>query len=158
MASVLVQVADAVTAELNDATNAWSQPFTATRSYGNWDLTPEGLKEELRADVIGLANLASDLETRGSAEYLVQVAVFLRKKFKGGDSDAETGRIELDVTDGLVALMEEINEHFMTLRLPEFEDAIWRDGKITPVDIAHMNNPRQFTGKLVMTFAVSKDL
>jgi len=154
--ATITDIADAVVTELNGHTwtNAPPTPpeveggdptpaFTAERHYRpRFDLkdmaalhvsvVPKGVTIE-RADRL-----------RNQEDYAIDVAV--QKKFSSGDA------VELDP---LMALVEEIARFFRLRRLAEYPDAVWVRTENVPVyAVEHMDELRQFTSVLTLTFRV----
>jgi hypothetical protein len=147
--SVLIDVADAVTAELNG--HVFSQEFTATRTYADWD---EQLSTyELRSDVVPVASMPTELDTRGSVNYLCSVDIGIRKKLEAGDSD----RVDAEIVDPLVRLIEEIHEWTIGKELNY--DATWESTIFVAAYVPeHLRQNNQFTGIVRVTYSVSKCL
>jgi len=139
--AVVTDLADAVVAELNAAT--FSQPVTAERHYlPQFDL-PE--MKTLHVTVVpkGVVLSTSD-RARGQGDYSIDIAV--QKKF---ETDENT---ELDP---LVALVEEIADHFRARRLASYPNAAWLKTEQTVLYAPeHIHELRQFTSVLTLTYRV----
>ena len=139
--ATIADIADALVAALNGHT--FSQPFTAARAYSPvFDLKDMAA---LHVSVVpkGLAVERAD-RTRNQCDYSIDVAV--QKKFQTGDA------AELDP---LMALVEEIADFFRLRRLAPYPDALWVRTENVPVyAVEHMDEFRQFTSVLTLTFRV----
>jgi hypothetical protein len=139
--AVVTDIAAAVVAELNAAT--FSQPVTAERSYfPQFDL-PE--MKTLHVTVVPkeVASGVSD-RSRKQGEYSVDIAV--QKKLSSDDN--------ADI-DPLVALVEEIADHFHARRLAAYPNAVWlKTEQIVLYAPDHMADLRQFTSVLTLTYRV----
>jgi len=143
MPSELIQIADAVVAALNAAT--FAMPFTAERHYQPvFDLAE---MKDLHVSVVPRGKeVTQAARAMGTFDYKVDVAV--QKKFVKGDA------AELDP---LVALAEEIAESFRAKRLPGMPDAAWVKTEHAPVyALEHMQELRQFTSVMTLTFRVTR--
>jgi len=139
--TVLIDIAAAVTAALNDAT--LSQEFTATRSY-----SPVFELADLETLHVTVVAKERDKEsaTRGSTKgtYIVDVAV--QQKVDPDD---------LPQCDALMALAEEIVELFFGKRLVDYEAAICTAVGNAPIySPRHMRESRVFSSVLGLTFEV----
>lgn len=161
--AVLVQVADAVTALLNTA-GVFSQKFTAKRSYPTWKL-PLVKLSDLRVDVVPESHPVSELETRGTVDYVCRSIVVVRRKFGQDARQEETdeGRpVANEPVDALVLLVEQIHEYFCSQLERRLEndyaiDATWHATKIIQTyDRDHLMNNAQFTGAIQVDYRVSK--
>lgn len=139
--AVIVDLADALVAELNAAT--FSQPVTAARHYlPRFDLTE---MQTLRVTVVPQeAVLASGDRARGQGDYSLDVAI--QRKLTTGDND------ELDA---LTNLVEEIADHVRGRRLAAYPDAAWLKTEQTVLYAPeHLAELRQFTSILTLTYRV----
>lgn len=141
--SLVTDVAEAVKESLNAAT--FSQPFTAERHYQPlFDLSE---MKDLHVTVVPNAVSVHPLG-RGQNRYDVKVDVAVQKKFAKGDN------AELDP---LIALVEEIADHFRLKRLEGFAAAMWVKTENAPVYAQeHMEQLRQFTSVVTLTFRVQR--
>lgn len=139
MASRIIRVADAVTAELNGHT--FSLPFTAVRLY-----QPQYELQEMKAlhvTVVPREILIAPLD-RSRCEHDVQVDIAVQKKYTSGANDE---------IDPLMDLVQEIADFFQQRRLANLPEAIWIETKNAPVYAPeHMQQFRQFTSVLSLTF------
>lgn len=161
MASVLIETAEAVLAELDDPTDhTWSLTFSAARSYADWDLPLEDDRQrgELFCDVVPVGRLVTDLETRGgSVAYEPAIDIVFRKKFEPADAEADDGRLTKAAVDELVALVEEVNEHFTPTALTSTDAATWKSTEIVAAVMhKHLREFNQFTGIIRLTFDATK--
>lgn len=152
--SVLVDVADAVAAEINAAT--LSLDVDAVRGYET-DAELEDL-DELRLDVVPV-RLAGDMHDRGSLFREVAVDVAIRKRFGLSDQD-NTGEISRESIDELVDLLEEIDDLLAGVtRLSTYSGASWFGSEVrTPWMPDHLRQQRQYTGIVRVTYNVSTDV
>ena len=140
---MVTDVADAVTAELNG--HAFSQPFTAERQYLPVFELPE--MKTLHVTVVPKGMIVTQI-ARNRCAYDVQVDVAAQKKFDTGDS------AELDP---LMGLAEEIADFFRFKTLPGPLGAAWTKTEHTALYAQeHMDQLRQFTSVLTLTFRVMR--
>lgn len=139
--SEIAQVADAVVAALNAA--SFSQPVTAERSYlPQFELAE---MDELHVTVVPKAVEVS-IAARDMAAHDYKVDVAVQKRFQTGDA------AELDP---LLRLVEEIAGHFRFKRLEGYPDAAWVKTEHPALYAPeHMENFRQFTSVVTLTFRV----
>ena len=144
MQSTTIQIADAVTAVLNSAT--LSQPFTAVRHY----LPEFDLKE---MDTLHVSVVPAELDeeiadrTRDKAEYKIHVAVQKRV------AKQEPPGLDTAAIDGLMRLVEEIDDLLRHKPLAGFEQAHWVKTENKPIyDPNHLKEHSQFTSLLVFTY------
>ncbi|MCG3179658.1 MAG: hypothetical protein BIFFINMI_01999 [Phycisphaerae bacterium] len=146
--SVLVQIADAVVAELNAPSSplvpAEGDPLaTAARAYAPvFDL---GEMADLHVTVVPKAASAerADRATR-QFDYSVDVAV-QKKLGDGGDTEV----------DGLMLLVERIADHFNGKRPVQYAGAVCLRADNEPVySPDHLRELRQFTSVLTLVFRV----
>jgi hypothetical protein len=140
MPATIVQIADAVVAELNGTT--FSQPLTAERHYQPVFELAE--MTELRVSVVPRSVVSKGLDrNRDSFDYLIDVAV--QQKI-----DPTPGNL-----DALMELVEEIADHFRSEPLAGFPQARCTEVANEPVYAAeHLDEFRQFTSVLTLTFRV----
>ena len=144
--STTIQIADAMVAVLNDAT--LSQPVTAVRHY----LPEFDLKEmdELHVSVVP-AELDEEIadRSRDRAEYKIHVAVQKRV------SKQEPPGLDTAAIDGLMRLVEEIDDLFRHKPLAGYENAHWVKTENKPIyDPKHLKEHGQFTSLLAFTYQV----
>ena len=138
--STIIQIADAVVAQLNAAT--FSQPLTAARDYAPSFKLPD--MKSLHVTVVprGMSSASLD-RSRDAFSYEIDVAV--QKK-----TDMAQATL-----DALMSLVEEIADHFRTERLSSFPGARCMDVKNAPVfSQEHLDELRQFTSVLTLSFRV----
>ena len=145
-ASIVIEIADAVTAALNAAT--LSQPFTAVRHY-----LPEFDLKEMETLHVSVVPAELDEEiadrTRDRAEYKIHIAV-QKRVAKQDPPGLDTAAI-----DALMQLVEEIDDLFRHKRLAGYEQAHWAKTENKPIyDPKHLKEHGQFTSLLVFTFRV----
>ena len=143
-----VQIADAVVETLNGAT--LSQPFTACRYY-----LPEFDAKEMDALHVSVVPAELDEEmadrSRDKAEYKIHVAV-QKRVMKQDPPGLDTAAI-----DGLMRLVEEIDDLFRHKPLSGYPEAHWTKTKNKPIyDPKHLKEHNQFTSLLVFTFRVTR--
>jgi hypothetical protein len=140
---MIVDIAEAVKDVLNAA--ELSEEFTVERHY-----TPHfELKDmkDLRVTVVP-SGITSTTMGRNRAQHDVDIDVAVQQKYTAGDNT------ELDA---LMTLVEEIAALFRRQRLTDYNDAIWVKGKNEPIFAQeHMDELRQFTSVLTLTFRVMK--
>jgi hypothetical protein len=141
--AVITDIADAVVTELNGG--SFSQPFTAARHYRPlFDLADMAA---LHVTVVPKGIVVERLDRSRNQED-VQVDVAVQKKFETGES------AELDA---LVALVEEVADFFRLRRLAAYPAAVWVKTENVPVYAPeHMDELRQFTSVLTLTFRVAR--
>ena len=160
--SVLVQVADALAAELS--THAFSQALAAARSYADSEAPLEADENVLACDVVPAAEVRTELEDRQHVRYQAECHIVLRKKFPAADIEqigaTEQTRVKQAAVDPLVSLVEEIHEHLAKLpRLPTFAEAIWAETRIRAAVVhIHLRTRSQYTGIISSTYEVVKAL
>ena len=152
---VLEKIASGVTAALAGGT--FSQPFTAERSYADWELPlDDDAADDLRVDVVPVNNPATELESRDQVNYKAAADIVVRKKLNVSEQDPSTGRIELAKIDALVALVLEIHQFFLAARLASYDSASWDKTEVRAAYIPkHLRQHRQFTGIVRVTFDAS---
>lgn len=138
--ATIIQIADAVVAQLNAAT--FSQPLTAARHYAPSFKLPD--MKSLHVTVVPRAISSASLDrNRDTFSYEIDVAV--QKKTDG----------EQLALDALMTLVEEIADHFRAGTLASFPGARCMDVKNAPVfSPEHLDEFRQFTSVLTLTFRV----
>lgn len=146
MDSTIIAIADAMVQTLGGAT--LSQPVTAVRHY----LPEFDLKEmdELHVSVVP-AELDEEMadRSRDRAEYKIHVAV-QKRVAKQNPPGLDTVAI-----DGLMCLVEEIDDLFRHKPLAGYEQAHWAKTENKPIyDPKHLKEHNQFTSLLVLTFRV----
>lgn len=141
--STVLQVADAVTSQLNAA--ALSQSFTAERLYiPNFELAK---LNQLRVTVVPSELHVRSLD-RNRNSYEAEIDIAVQKKFKQG-SNAEI--------DPLIALVEEIADLFRLQRLASLPAAIWsRTEHQVLYSPEHWEQYRQFTSLLTVFFRLAR--
>lgn len=140
--ATIIQIADAVVAQLN--AGAFSQPLTAERHYvPSFELAD---METLHVTVVPRAISSSSLDrSRDAFTYEIDLAV--QKK-----SDMAQASL-----DALMALVEEIADHFRTQPLASFPGARCMEVKNAPVfSLEHLHELRQFTSVLTLTFRLAR--
>jgi hypothetical protein len=138
MPATIVQIADAVVAQLN--ATPFSRPLHAERHY----LPQFELSEmtELRVSVVPRSVASKGLDrNRDSFDYQVDVAVQQKLDPTPGNLDA------------LMALVEEIADHFRSHPLAGHPQARCTEVENAPVYAPeHLDEFRQFTSVLTLTF------
>ena len=141
--SVITDIAEAVKDELNGET--FSQEFTAERHYQPLFELPD--MKTLHVTVVP-KGVEVTPAGRSNNHYDYQVDVAVQKKFGKGDA------AELDP---LVGLVEEIADFFRLRRLTAYPTAVWRRTEHPTVYAPeHMDELRQFTSVLTLTFRVTR--
>jgi hypothetical protein len=143
MPATIIRLADAVVEQLNTAT--LSYPVEAKRYYQPLFELPE--METLHVSVAP-TGLTSTRVSRSSHTHDYQIDVAVQKKFTDGDAP------ELDP---LMQLVEEIAALFRTQPLASFTEAVCLKVENVPVYAPeHMENLRQFTSVLTLTYRVAE--
>ena len=165
--AVLIQVADAIAAELTTAQLGGLfvglEAFTPERSYADWENDLEELNG-LRVDVVAATYESNELDSRGSVAYLCSVDVGVRRWFNRSQTNPDTqGRIKKAEIDRLVLFVQELNEFFLNQgagrRLATLERAVWQDCKIrSTYSRKHLRLHRMFLGIVRPFYLVSKSL
>lgn len=147
-----VAIAKAVTAALN--AHAFSQSFTAVRSYADWD-------EELAADdgdlhvdvVVSQTGTEDELATRGSAALSTPIDIGVRRKFGVSQQDDSTGRVEVSEIDALQYLTQELRVFFLGAALTGYAGAKWKSSnpRLT-FNRRHLRENRQYTAIIRLVF------
>jgi hypothetical protein len=138
---LITQVAEAVIAELNATT--FSQPITAIRSY-----LPRVELADLKALKVTVVpssvTVAAASQSQTQRDVAIDVAV--QKKL---------GQEQNPSLDPLLALAEEIAEHFRAKRLDSFPGALCVKTEFKPIYAPkHIEQLRTFTSVLTLTFRV----
>lgn len=164
MTAVLVQLAEAITAELA-AASFDGLSFDPVRSYADWELELRELNV-LNVDVVPVAYDETDLDGRGSVGYACSIDIGVRKRF--GQSDLEKcGSVVLAEIDRLVLFVQELHEFFIKAssdttigrRLQNYTDASWRETRITSTySQKHLRDMQMFLGIVRVTYDAGKDL
>ncbi len=140
MAATILDIADAVVAQLN--ATAFSQPVTAERHYQpQFELSE---MTALRVSVVPRSVTSKGLDrNRDSFDYKIDVAV--QRKL-----DPTPGNL-----DALIALVEEIADHFRSEPLAGFPQARCTEVENVPVySLEHLDEFRQFTSVVTLTYRV----
>lgn len=141
--AVIADIAGAVAAEIN--AGSFSLPVDATREYlPHFDLED---MQTLRVTVVpkSVTTQPGD-RSRNQHDYAIDVAV--QKKLDTADN-AEI--------DALMTLTEEIGDHLRFRRLSGFPEAMWIKTENEPIySQEHMQEMRQFTSVLTLTFRVMR--
>jgi len=146
--ATIVQIADAVVAGLNNA--SLSQPVTAARHY-----LPEFDLKEMDALHVSVVPAELDEEiadrSRDRAEYKIHVAV--QKRVLKQDPPG----LDATAIDGLMRLVEEIDDLFRHKPLSGYPQAHWIKTENKPIyDPKHLKEMGQFTSLLALTFQVTR--
>lgn len=146
MMSVVIDIAEHVVATINAAD--LSQPVLAVRHY----LPEFELQEmdQLRVSVVP-AELDEEMadRSRDRAEYKIHVAI--QKRVAKQDPPG----LDTTAIDGLMTLVQEIDDLFRHKPLADFEQAHWVKTENRPIyDPRHLREHNQFTSLLAFTFRV----
>ena len=160
MASVLVQVADAIRHELTLGTS-FVLAIDPQRSYADWD---EELTEEavLRVDVVPVRVATSELDARGQLNYGCEVDIGIRYRFPQEERQQLNGRVAVGAVDNLVELVEQIHEYFVDednsgRRLAQYTSAVWQSTDIRASYVRDMlRQLGQFVGIVRVTYEAQK--
>jgi len=135
--ATIIEIADAVVAELNDA--SFSRSFSAVRSYLPRFELPE--MAELHVTVVP-RGLDISTGTRAGHQHDYRIDVAVQQKLQSGS---------ISEIDELVGLMEEIADHFRGRTLAD-PPASCVAVENEPVYVAeHMDEMRQFTSVITLT-------
>lgn len=138
---LITQVADAVIAELNSTT--FSQPIAAVRSY-----LPRVELADLKVLKVTVvpSSVTVAAVSRSQTQRDVAIDVAVQKKL---------GQEQNVSLDPLLALAEEIAEHFRAKRLDSFPGALCVKTEFKPIYAPeHIEQLRTFTSVLTLTFRV----
>ena len=141
--SVIVEIADAVAASINDGT--YAEPVQAVRAYRpSYDLEELGaLKVTVVPRSVNTANLA-----RQQSQVDCTVDVGLQQRVDAGD-DARL--------DALLDLAEQIGDHLRHKRLPGYPQAAWLSVEHEPVVAAeHLDERSTLTTVMSVTYRVRR--
>lgn len=139
--SLISQVAEAVVVELNATT--FSQPIAAARSY-----LPRVELADLKTLKVTVvpSNVTVAAASRSQTQRDVAIDVAVQKKL---------GQEQNVSLDPLLALAEEIAEHFRAKRLDSFPGALCVKTEFKPIYAPeHIEQIRTFTSVLTLTFRV----
>ena len=142
--SLIIDVADAVVAELNGApAGTFAQAFTAARHYRpQFDLAE---LKTLRVSVVPKAIAVTGL-MRSANQHDVSIDVAVQKKVSPDDA------AELD---GLMTLTEQIADFFRLRRLAALPQALWTKTDNVPVySPEHLEQKQVFTSVLTFSYRV----
>lgn len=160
MAAVLIEVSDAVTAELQTAVDAnefAGLQFVPERSYADWEEDLADL-DCLHVDVVPVNYDATALDSRESVGYVCSVDVVIRQKF-GQTKRLQSGKIDPEEIDALVLFVEKVHEYLCKLRLTDYDEAIWRETTIrSAYSREHLRTLGMFLGVIRVSFDVSERL
>lgn len=138
---LITQVADAVVAELDVTT--FSQPITAIRSY-----LPRVELADLKTLKVTVvpSSVTVAAASRSQTQRDVAIDVAVQKKL---------GQEQNVSLDPLLALAEEVAEHFRAKRLDSFPGALCVKTEFKPIYAPeHIEQLRTFTSVLTLTFRV----
>ena len=141
--SVIVEIADAVAAAINDGT--YAEPVTAQRSYRpSFDLEELG---ELKVTVVPRSVTTANL-ARQQSQVDCTVGVGLQQRVDAGD-DARL--------DALLDLAEEIGDQLRHKRLTGYPQAAWVSIEHEPVVAAeHLDERSTLTTVMSVTYRVRR--
>lgn len=142
----LIEIADAVVAELNEAGpgqfDAWPDDVAAVRAYlPKFELTEMAT---LHVTVVP-GSWDTEMLDRSSDQndYAVQIGV--QKKISDDSADGDV--------DDLMGLVREIADFLKRRRLPLAPDAVWIRTRNDPILVGeHLEELRQFTSVLTLTY------
>jgi hypothetical protein len=146
--AVITEITEAVVAALSAAT--LSQPLVAQRHY-----LPEFDLQEMDTLHVSVVPAEMDEEiadrSRDLAEYKIHVAVQKRV------SQQNPPGLDTLAIDGLMTLVQEIDDLFRHKALPGCEQARWAKTENKPIyDPKHLKEHGQFTSLLVFTFRMMR--
>lgn len=161
MASVLVQVADALVDTLNGLTWAGTT-YEARKTYA--DVFDEELidaaDDSIKVDVIVPEEFDEvALDARGLVRRVATFNVVIRRKFATQDNDAKTGEVSVEQIAELIELGELLSTGTIFGRMAGFTSAAWIESEHAPIYRRdHLRQLRQFTGAVAITFEITSDL
>lgn len=132
--------------------------FTAERSYADWKLELEELNE-LRVDVVPAA-ITSVPASRATLLHEVGIDIGVRKRFGMEDSEATTGRIDLEEKDRLSKFVLDIHKFLSSHAQRQIgTNVTWKSTELRAVYLAeHLKQYRQFTGIMRATYSVYEEI
>ena len=148
MSSALIDITEAVVAELNNPT-AFSQAFTATRGYvpifDLQDMASLHVTAVPGAVVMAPASRPTDAgNVKTLDDYVVEVGI---QKQIGVDIDLNTA------CDEMLRLVQEISDHMMTARLDAYENAMCNRIENSPAySDEYLRTKRQFASLLKLSY------
>jgi hypothetical protein len=145
--AAIVQIAEAVVANLNASGSTWSQTFTAQRGY---DIVAELKEDGLHVDV-AIREDGGEIASRGDTMDQTAIDICVRKK----------GAVTCELIDQLVKLVEEIKDAFVAKRLDTTDAGeAWCYGWLRKPAYypSHLRQFRQFTAVLTLQFKLYRDL
>jgi len=145
--SVIVEIADAVAASINTASDGdgFAEPVQAVRAYRpSYDLEQLG---ELKVSVVPRSVTTANL-ARQQSQVDCTVDVGLQQRVDAGD-DARL--------DALLDLAEQIGDHLRYKRLPGYPQAAWLSIEHEPVVAAeHLDERSTLTTVMSVTYRVRR--
>lgn len=159
MTAIIIDVADAIAAELND--HDFGHDYTAERSYGDWDMELSDL-EHVHVDVVP-AEAKIEQDDRGETLHTVSIDVGIRKRFGPTTHMSDTGRVDKAEVNALVSLLQTFAEYLSPVgalagRLPDVPEAAWDSVQVRALFIKdHLRELRQYTGIIRVTYQVTND-
>lgn len=145
----VIQVADAVVAQLTAHQADFSLPFTPVRLYKPIEDLKQLAVHKVSVIPAGWTNSPA---TRGSMDRECVIHVGIQKKLAGE---------QIADIDPLVNLLSEIEQHFESNRRLETMDAAYFrrcEATIVPLDDADLYEKRLFTAVVAFVFLVTEDL
>jgi hypothetical protein len=141
--STVVQIADAVVAELNAGT--FTESFTAERLFSPvFDLQD---MQTLRVSVMP-RSVTTQPASRSAGFFDYAIDIGVQKKLNSEDS-AEV--------EGHLALVEQISDYLRNRKLTAMPDAFWTKTENNPVYVPeHLDQLRQFTSVLTVTYRIMR--
>jgi len=157
MAAVDIAIADAVVDALGDG--VFCLPVSPVRSYAEWDEALEDF-EVLHVDVVPVQMGPSvELDSRGDAEYAVEIDVGVRYRFGEIEQRLLTGTVSVEDMDVLKLLVQEIAQFLWTDRLADVNAATLQDVEIKlGWSRKHLRQLRQFFGFVRLKFLATVSL
>jgi hypothetical protein len=143
--SLIIQVADAVVADLNASEAATSVPFKAVRHY-----RPEFELAELKTPRISVVPRGINITpaSRSQNSHEVEIDVAIQQRVQAGDTET---------IDALMNLVQTIADGLRQRRLTAMPEALWIGTRNVPIySPDHLETKGVFTGVLTLTFAVEQ--
>ncbi len=150
----LIKVAEAIRKELAGA--VFSQSFQPVRSYDT-DTELEDL-DVLHVDVVP-AGLTPEPESNTSMAYDCMVDIGIRKRFGSDAVDSDTGKLEEEEIDRLLAFEQDMIQFFPQRGLTAYTSAKFISIEVRIAWVPeHIRQYQQFTGILRVTYRSTKAL
>lgn len=147
---VTVEIADAVTAELNAAVSAIPQPFGGVSFAAARHYLPVFTRDAMKTLHVSVVpkGLEEERLDRTTTQVEVQVDIAVQQQVDPAD---------LDDVDALMLLVQQIGDYLRMRKLTELAGAAWLRNTTSPIySIDHLEKLRQFTAVLTVTYRVAR--